>query len=156
MPTPKINEETSLIIALIKMAQADDYVHHFEQMNIQMLSNALGVNHAEIALLKQNLDDVPVVPPETKDQKLEYFWRILTMMKMDLTADERELILAKELGLAMDLSKFEVTGLVSHMVENVLGFVSFEEFMEYATELENHPDNLAPTTFYEKLKALFR
>jgi len=136
-----VDEKTSLIIALIKMANIDDSVHHFEQMNISLLTNAMGVDYNRVAELKKNIDAVPVVPPQTKDEKLEYFWRILTMMKMDMHADEREIVLCNELGLALKLSPFEVSSLITYMAERLREFVDLKQYMAFAKSLENHPDN---------------
>ena len=150
-----LDDKTSLIIALIKMANADEDVHHFEQMNIQLLTNTLGVDYNKVAELKENIDEVPIVPPDSKEGKLEFFWRILTMMKMDMHADERELVLSKELGLALKLSLFEVTHLITFMVERLNEFVEWSRFKAYAEELEKHPDNQQQTSFFKKLRALF-
>ena len=150
-----LDDKTSLILALIKMANADEDVHHFEQMNIQLLTNTLGVDYNKVAEFKKNIDEVPIVPPKTKEDRLEYFWRILTMMKMDMHADERELVLCKELGLALHLSLFEVTHLMTFMVERLNEFVEWKRFKAYADELEKHPDNQKQSSFFQKLKALF-
>ena len=155
MSSPDLDEKTSLIIALIKMANADESVHHFEQMNISLLTNTLGVDPNKVAELRKNIDAVPIVPPKTKKEKLDYFWRILTMMKMDMHADERELILCKELGLGLQLSLFEVTHLINYMAERLREFVPFEQFLAFAESLDQHPDNDKPSSFLEKLRALF-
>lgn len=48
-----VDPNTSLILALINMTQADGTVSRFEQMNITMLSNTLGVDRGVIATLKK-------------------------------------------------------------------------------------------------------
>ena len=78
-----LDEKTSLILSLIKMAQVDGRVNHYEQMNISMLTNTLGVDHAKVMLLKKDLDNIPVVAPESEKDKVKYYWRMLIMMKMD-------------------------------------------------------------------------
>jgi len=155
MDNAQIDDKTSLIIALIKMANADENVHHFEQMNISLLTNTLGVDPNKVAELRKNIDAIHIIPPKTKNEKLEYFWRILTMMKMDMEADERELVLCKELGLGLQLPLFEVNHLITYMAERLREFVPFEEFLAYAESLETHPDNAHQSSFFEKLKALF-
>ncbi len=156
MSNTSLDDKTSLIIALIKMANADESVHHFEQMNISLLTNTLGVDHNKVAELRKNIDAVPIIAPKTKKEKLDYFWRILTMMKMNMEADERELVLCKELGLGLQLSLFEVTHLIAYMAERLNQFVPFEEFFAFAESLENHPENTKQSSFFQKLKALFR
>jgi hypothetical protein len=151
-----LDDKTSLILALIKMANADESVHHFEQMNISLLTTTLGVDPNKVAELRKNIESLPIIPPKSKKEKLEYFWRILTMMKMDMHADERELLLCKELGLGLQLSQFEVTHLMAYMAERLNQFVPFDEFLEFAESLDKHPENVKSTSFLEKLISLFR
>lgn len=134
-----IDAKTSLILALIKMARVDDHVNHFEQMNITMLTNALGVDHSMISLLKNDLDSFQISPPETYEEKVEYFWRILTMMKMDMQAHDKEISLCLELGISLGLPKHEVVALTEYMADHLNKFIKLEKFEERLTELKNTP-----------------
>lgn len=156
MTATAIDEKTSLILSLIKMANADGVVNHFEQMNITILSNNLGIDGAKIAMLKKNIDNIPITVPETKKEKIEYFYRVLTMMKMDLHADERELVMCKEMGLALQFSEFETTGLIAYMVDNLTSFIKLDKFEAYALELAQHPDAIQKSSFFEKLISIFK
>jgi len=140
MSSLTIEPKTSLILALIKMAQVDGHVNHFEQMNITMLSNTLGVDHSMVALLKKDLDSFKMTPPETYEQKVEYFWRILTMMKMDMHAHDKEIKLCKELGKALQLPKHEVDALTDYMAGHVRKFINLEKFETQLAELKKNPD----------------
>jgi hypothetical protein len=151
-----LDDKTSLILALIKMANADESVHHFEQMNISLLTTTLGVDPNKVAELRKNIDSLPILPPKSKKEKLEYFWRILTMMKMDMHADERELILCKELGLGLQLPQFEVSHLMAYMAERLNQFVPLDEFLQFSSGLDKHPENVKANSFLDKLIALFR
>mgnify|MGYP000346366130 CR=1 FL=1 len=139
MSTVTVDAKTSLILALIKMARIDDHVNHFEQMNITMLSNTLGVDHAMISVMKNDLDSFEIIPPETYEEKVEYFWRILTMMKMDMQAHDKEIKLCSELGISLGLPKHEVEALTSYMANHLNKFIKFEKFEEKLTELKNTP-----------------
>jgi uncharacterized tellurite resistance protein B-like protein len=139
MSAVTIDAKTSLILALIKMARVDDHVNHFEQMNITMLTNTLGVDHATISLLRNDLDSFKISPPETYEQKVEYFWRILTMMKMDMQAHDKEIKLCLELGIALGLPKHEVQALTNYMAGHLNKFIKIEKFEEKLVELKNTP-----------------
>ena len=122
------------------MAQVDGHVNHFEQMHITMLSNTLGVDHNTIAVLKKDLDQFLISPPETYEQKVEFFWRILTMMKMDMFAHEKELALCKDLGLALKLPEHEVEALTNYMAKNVRKFIKLEKFEAQLEEFKKDPN----------------
>jgi uncharacterized tellurite resistance protein B-like protein len=146
-----IDAKTSLILALIKMAQADEVVNHFEQMNITMLTNTLGVDHGVISVMKNDLANLEIVPPETYEEKVEYFWRILTMMKMDMDAHAKEIALCYELGLALGLPEHEVKALTDFMVQNVRKFIKLEAFEDKLTELKNTPGFEPDKSFMQRV-----
>lgn len=127
-PIPGMDDKTSLILLLIKMAQIDGHMNHFEQMNIQILSNTLGVDAMKVNQWRDKLDDVVLVLPESKLEKIDYFWRLLTMMKMDLYAHPKELEMCRELGLALQFKKKEVEKAIQYMQDNMKKVVKFEEF----------------------------
>ena len=140
MNSLKIDSKTALILALIKMAQVDGHVNHFEQMNITMLSNTLGVDHGMVSLLKKDLDTFKITPPETYEQRVEYFWRILTMMKMDMQAHDKEIELCIELGLALQLPMHEVGALTDYMASHVNKFINLDKFETQLAEFKKNPD----------------
>lgn len=131
---PGLDDKTSLILVLIKMAQADGHINHFESMYIHMLSNTLGVDGAKIGRLKQQLELVDIVPPETRFEKIDYFWRILSVMKMDLHAHEKELEMSYHLGRSLGFSKKETQKAVDFMCDRMRKVVGFEEFRDLLGE----------------------
>tara|TARA_B100000809_G_scaffold67681_1_gene64733 strand:- start:454 stop:918 length:465 start_codon:yes stop_codon:yes gene_type:complete len=151
-----LDEKTSLIISLIKMAQVDGRVNHYEQMNISMLTNTLGVDHAKVMLLKKNLDNVPVVAPESEKDKVKYYWRMLIMMKMDLEAHEKEIELGKDLGVALGLPLNEVVGLMDYMVENVNKFIGLEKFEAQLFVVRNDPNYQPKLSLFQRLLNQFK
>ena len=156
MQTQGIDEKTSLILSLIKMAQVDGKVNHYEQMNISLLTNTLGVDHTRIMLLKKDLDNIPVVAPETQKDKLKYYWRMLVMMKMDLEAHEKEIKLGKELGVALGVPPHEVEGLMDYMVENVNKFIGLEKFEAQLPIIRNNPKYQPKKNFIQRLISWFK
>ena len=156
MKEQEIDEKTSLIISMIKMAQVNDKVTQFEKMYIGMFTNALGVDGNLIARLKENIDDVPVVPPETKEEKIEYFWRILSVMKVDLESDEKEVELCIELGLALQLPEHEVRGFTDYMVKNVNKLIKLDQFEAQLAEILKDPNYQPKKGFFKRLYDLFK
>lgn len=129
-PLPGMDDKTSLILLLMKMAAVDGHVNHFEQMNIQLLSNTLGVDFREVNKWKTQLDDVVLVLPETKIERVDYFWRLITMMKMDLQIHPKELEMCRELGLALGFKQKKVDEALNYTLEKSSGVVEFEALRE--------------------------
>lgn len=127
-PIPGMDDKTSLILLMMKMAQIDGKVNHFEIMNIQLLSRTLGVDAIKVNQFKESLDDVVLVLPETPIERMDYFWRLLTLMKIDLYAHPKELEMCEELGMALRFKKKQVEKAVNYMQENLLRVVKFDEF----------------------------
>ena len=127
LPIPGMDDKTSLILLLIKMAQVDGHINHFEQMNIHILSNTLGVDGALVNKYRDKLEDVVLVLPQTKRERVDYFWRIITVMNMDLQAHPKELEMARELGIALGFSKKKVETALEYAQKNINTVISFEE-----------------------------
>jgi uncharacterized tellurite resistance protein B-like protein len=129
-PINGMDEPTSLILILMKMARADGEVNHFEQMNTFLLTNTLKADANLIREYSDNLDNVPLIAPRERNEREDYFWRILTMMKMDLHAHPEELKMCEELGKVLKFSSKEVKKAIDYMTENMNKTVGFEEFQQ--------------------------
>lgn len=129
-PIHGMDEPTSLILILMKLAQADGNVNHFEQMYTMMLSNTLKADSTMIRQYSSKLDEVPLMAPREQREREDYFWRILTLMKMDLHGHPEEIKMCEDLGKALQFSKKEVTKALEYMEANMNKTVSFEEFQQ--------------------------
>lgn len=130
LPIPGMDDKTSLILLLIKMAEIDGDLSHFEQMNIHLLSNTMGVDMMKVNQWRGRLDEVVLVLPKTKEERIDYFWRLLTMMKMDLYAHPKELEMCRELGRALKFKKQKVEEAITLMNDNMERSVPYEEIYE--------------------------
>lgn len=127
LPIPGMDDKTSLLLILIKLAEVDGHVDHFEKMNINMLYNTFGVDTAKVNEYRDKLDDVVLVLPETKREKIDYFWRIITMMNADMYAHPKELKMARELGISLGFSQQKVDNALEYAQKNIGSVISFEE-----------------------------
>lgn len=103
-----------------------------------MLSNTLNVDFGMIATLKKDLDNVPIVPPETYEQKNEFFWRVLILMKIDMYAHEKEIQLCHDLGITLGLPKHEVEVLINYMSLNLRKFISLEKIEKQLADFKSN------------------
>ena len=146
----EIDAKTSLIISLIKMAQVDGHVSHAQQMNITILSDEMGVEGGLIAMLKQNLSAVSVVVPKTREKRVEYFWRVLTMMKMDMQINEKAIEMGKDVGIALQFTYHETESIVAYMVANVTKFIKLEMLEVEIFEIIKRPKLKSPKKGFMK------
>ena len=58
-PIHGMDEPTSLVLILMKMARADGHVNHFEQMYTFLLTNTL---KADVKLIREHSKDLDKVP----------------------------------------------------------------------------------------------
>ncbi|NEN23688.1 hypothetical protein G3O08_09270 [Cryomorpha ignava] len=122
-----MDDKTSLILLLIKLAQIDGHVNHFEQMNIHMLSNTLGVDIRDVNKWRDQLEDVVLVLPKTKIERVDYFWRFVTMMNMDLNAHPKEQRMCVELADALGFRKSRVEEAMAFALDRRNGAIKFDD-----------------------------
>jgi hypothetical protein len=127
-PIPGMTDKTSLILLLIKMGEVDGNINHFEQMNIQTLSTTIGADAMQVSKWRNRLEDVVLVLPQTEAERVDYFWRFLTLMKMDLRAHPKELEMCQELGISLGFKKKKVESTVAFMVSKMDNVVQLKEF----------------------------
>jgi|SRR5690606_7123347 len=126
-PIPGMDDKTSLILLLIKMAQIDGHLNHFEQMNIHMLSNTLGVDVRDVNKWRDQLENVVLVLPQTKIERVDYFWRFINMMNMDLNAHPKEQAMCRSLGDALGFNKQQVEVAMVFALDRKNGMVKFND-----------------------------
>ena len=72
------------------------------------------------------------------------------VMTMDLHADQREVKMAKELGMALQFTYHETESIVAYMVENVNKFIKLEMLQEEIIEINKRPKLKPPKTGFMK------
>ena len=124
-----LDEKSSQVANLIKMASADGNVNYFEDMFIKLIVAKLGVTPKEFKYVIDNLDKISFTAPK-EENKVFYFWQTLQVMKMDMVADEEEIKLCKEIGLRIGFSVAQVEKMVTYMQENLRTVIELNHFKE--------------------------
>ncbi len=127
-----LDEKSSQLANLIKVATADGHVNYFEDMFIKLIVGKMGISPQEFKYVVDNIDKVSFTAPKTDEQKISYFWQVLQVMKMDMVADEKELELCKEIGQRIGFTNEQVDKMVNYMrghLRNVIDLHHFQEIM---------------------------
>jgi|TARA_B110000259_G_scaffold188239_1_gene245837 hypothetical protein len=124
-----LDEKSSQVANLIKMASADGNVNYFEDMFIKLIVAKLGVTPKEFKYVIDNLDKISFTAPK-EENKVFYFWQTLQVMKMDMVADEEEIKLCKEIGLRIGFSVAQVEKMVTFMQGNLRTVIELNHFKE--------------------------
>ena len=129
-----LDEKSSQLANLLKVAFADGSVNYFEDMFIKLIVGKMGIKPQEFKYVIDNLDKISFTAPKTDEQKVSYFWQVLQVMKMDMVADEKELELCKEIGQRIGFSNAQVEKVVEYMASNLRTVVELEDFKKLIAE----------------------
>ena len=77
-----LDEKSSQLANLIKIANADGSINYFEDMFIKLIVGKMGITPREFKFVIDNLDKISFTAPKTDEQKISYFWQVLQVMKI--------------------------------------------------------------------------
>ena len=123
-----LNEKSSQLANLIKVAMADGNVNYFEDMFIKLIVGKMGISAQEFKYVVDNIDKVSFTAPKTDEQKVNYFWQTLQVMKMDMVADEKELDICREVGQRIGFTNAQVDKMVDYMGTNLRKVIQLNDF----------------------------
>tara|TARA_B100001173_G_scaffold288068_1_gene276915 strand:+ start:1130 stop:1534 length:405 start_codon:yes stop_codon:yes gene_type:complete len=129
-----LDEKSSQLANLIKVAHADGNINYFEDMFIKLIVGKMGISPKEFKYVVDNLDKISFTVPKTDDQKISYFWQVLQVMKMDMVADEKELELCKEVGQRIGFKNTQVEKMIEYMGTNLRKVIELSEFRKLILE----------------------
>lgn len=130
-----LEERKSLVANLIKLAQADGEVAKGEIIFIQSIALKLQITGDEFDAIMNDLDSVNTVVPTDQKEALRQFYYLLSLMNMDLNADQSEKDFAYKIGTKLRLPSQKVHGIIEWMAGKVntpVNVTMFEEAFENA------------------------
>ena len=129
-----LDEKSSQLANLIKVANADGSINYFEDMFIKLIVGKMGITAREFKFVVDNLDKISFTAPKTDEQKISYFWQVLQVMKMDMVADEKELELCKEIGQRIGFTNSQVDKMVEYMGSHLRKVIELNDFKNLILE----------------------
>src|SRR5690606_25531260 len=98
------NKKKTLLMMLIKMAKADMEHHTHENQFLYEIANKFGIDTADVVHMLAGLEIPEKDLPRTEEERMRFFFYVLSMMQMDniVTIHEREV--AREIGHVLALN----------------------------------------------------
>lgn len=122
-----LDEKSSHIANLIRLAIADGNVNYFEDMFIKLLMARMGISGEQFKEIAENYKTIPVTVPKNDEERTLQFYQLLTLMKMDRVGTPEEIQICKDLGLRMGFNTTKVEALIAFLQVNMDKQVSYEE-----------------------------
>lgn len=85
------NSEKAQLAMLVKMAKADRKVIGSENMFLNLMARKLNISDTDFKEIYENADKYSYEPPIEDEERFILFYRIIQMMKMDLSVDVEEI-----------------------------------------------------------------
>jgi len=117
-----MNEKLSLLADLVKLAKTDKNYREEERQFINAISIQMGVSPKDFTKIFN--ENIEFTPPKLEIDRILQFQRLILVMSVDGSADEKEQKLIKELSVKMGLNPLAVQTVLS--------------------EMHNYPNNMLP------------
>ncbi len=122
-----LDEKSSHVANLVRMAKIDGFVNHFEDMFLKIIVGKLGLSPQEYEHIIHHLDTIPVTLPKSSSEKIFQFHQLLTMMKMDLINTEEEIQLCRDLGTRMGFDTAKIEAVIEHVKQHMDQKITLDE-----------------------------
>lgn len=127
-----MNEKLSLLADLVKLAKTDKNFREEEQQFIYAIAMQMGVSPKDFTKIFN--ENIEFTPPKLEVDRILQFQRLILVMSVDGSADEKEQKLIKELGVKMGLNPLAI--------------------QTFLYEMHNYPNNmLTPNRLIEIFKS---
>jgi len=121
------NSEKAQLAVLSKMAKADGQVTGSEKMFLNIMARKLNISIADFEEIFENAEKYEYVPPEEQEERFIMFYRVIQMMKMDLSVDVEEINFCKELGHKLSISADKIDEIIKLSILKNKEVVGYEE-----------------------------
>ncbi len=104
-----------LLSILVKLSKIDDYFDEFELSYLLKAGSHLGIEDSQVEYLVKNPLDVPFVPPQKEQDRMEIIYYMLFLMKIDNIISDQEVDMVHHYGFKLGFSKHMIDDFVQIM-----------------------------------------
>ena len=104
---------------LVEMAKADLKEHTNENEFLFEIARKFGIPESDVILMKAGLQIPEKELPRTEQERMKFFFYILSMMQMDNQVTQHEVEVAREAGLVLGLNPLLVIELIKAFGEQL-------------------------------------
>ncbi len=112
---------------LIKIAKADGKLTQEEVIFVKSVAIKLGVSSNEFNEVVLNIESVKEETPVTAEGRMNALYDILTMMSLDMDANEEEIKICAHLGELIGFTKEQVDKAIKLSVDNVNNVITKDQ-----------------------------
>lgn len=120
----------SHIANLIKIAKADNKLTQEEVIFIKSIAIKLGVSSADFNEVVLNVESIKEDLPVSSEGKIHALYDLLTLMSLDMNADQEEIDICKHIGSLIGFSEDKLNKAIQLAVNNVDNVVTKEQMLE--------------------------
>ncbi len=131
------DEKKSLISDLILMALVDNELRKEEIAFIKAVGGRMELSETELLEMMEHPEKLNVVTPKNFTKRIVHFHRLMLMMHIDGTVDERELQLLNEIALKYGFRKTIVDSLLATMLQYPHGEIPPTELLQIHSSSNN-------------------
>lgn len=124
------DEKKCYAATLIKMAKSDDKLALSENMWLNFVTVSMGISPKELEEIHANLERFSFIKPDEESERFFMFFRLIQLMKVDLSIDTKELELCRELGLHLSLLPTKVDAALKFALKNERNLITYDEVLE--------------------------
>lgn len=130
-------EKTDILKELIAMAYADNELRKEEMEFIKAIALRIEVGEDQLINMIENPDVEPVKPPKQFVKRIIHFHRLMLMMHIDGSVDDKELQLLHEIALRYGIRGVTVNKLLHTMSHYPHGEIPPTELLQIHSQTSN-------------------
>ena len=135
--TYTLREKTDILNELIAMAYADQHLKKEEIEFIKAIAQRIHVSEEQLQEMMDNPNSEPVKPPKKFVKRIIHFHRLMLMMHIDGSVDDKELQLLHEIALRYGIRGVTVAKLLNTMKSYPHGEIPPSELLQIHSETSN-------------------
>ncbi|WP_430935099.1 hypothetical protein [Saccharicrinis sp. 156] len=118
------------LAVLAKMAKADGKVTGSEKMFLILMAGKMNISNSEFEEIFENAEKFEYIPPIDREGRFVMFYRVIQMMKMDLSVDLEEIEFCKQLGRKLDIDDTKIGDIIKLSIMKNKEVVGYDEIRE--------------------------
>ena len=127
-----LNSEKAQLAVLTKMAHMDGRVTGAEKMFLNLMGRKLNISMLDFEHIYENYEKYEYIPPIYEEDRFVMFYRIIQMMKVDLSVDVEEIEFCKELGQKLKIESDKIDEIIKLSIlknKEVVGYDAIRKLL---------------------------
>ncbi len=132
-----MQNKESIIALLLRLSQADNTGSTSEEQYIRAVCHAIGFDAERIDEIRNNLDNYPLDPPESEQDRMEILYYLLFQMKIDKQVTQEESDLIQKFGFKLGFNELLTRDMIGIIQEHAKQKVPPQKLIEIIKKYHN-------------------